>query len=198
MQEKPMTAPEHPPAVPSDAGPSATGPRDYTDRVEGLAWCALGAVVLAISLGMDRLAEQGVRPYAAPGLLPGLLGIGMLLFGGTVASRRRPIPVSAEEMAYRRFRLQPGRLALAVGLCLVYSLLLLGASLPSLLGGHMPFWLASTVFVTVAILVLQHPDRKAAGRKLDGRAIGFALTIGLGAGVLATVIFENFFLVHLP
>jgi hypothetical protein len=187
-----MSAPETPPPAPAADAP------DWTDRWEGLAWCVLGAVVLAMSIGMDRLAEQGVPPYAAPGLLPGLLGIAMLLFGGSVALRRKPIPVSAEELAHRRFRLQPGRLGLVVGICLAYAMVLLGAPLPPWLGGHLPFWLASSAFVTTAILVLQHPERQAAGRKLDARALGFALVVGFSAGVLATLIFEKFFLVHLP
>jgi hypothetical protein len=50
----------------------------------------------------------------------------------------------------------------------------------------------------VSILVLQHPQRKAAGRRLDARAVGFAVVVGLGAGILATLVFEKFFLVHLP
>ncbi len=175
--------------VPAAGAENPTG-RDRTDLKEGLAWCAFGVAVLIGSLTMDRLAEQGVPIYAAPGLLPGLLGIVMILFGGAVAARRKPIPVTKEEMELRRYRLQPGRLALVTGLCLIYSVLLIGRGLP--------FWLASALFVSTSILVLQHPQRKAAGRRLDARAFGFALVVGLGAGILATLVFEEFFLVHLP
>lgn len=164
--------------------------RDRTDLKEGLAWCAFGVAVLIGSLTMDRLAEQGVPIYAAPGLLPGLLGIVMILFGAAVAARRKPIPVTKEEMELRRYRLQLGRLALVAGLCVIYSVVLIGRGLP--------FWLASALFVSTSILVLQHPQRKAAGRRLDARAVAFAVVVGLGAGILATLVFEKFFLVHLP
>ena len=174
---------------PAGAPPSPAGP-DWTDRREGLAWCAFGLAVLGMSLFMDRLEEQGVPPFAAPGLLPGLLGIVMILFGTAVALRRQPIPVTAEEAAERRYRLQPGRLALVVGLCLTYAIVLIGHGLP--------FWLASALFVTVAILLLQHPQRKAAGQRLGVRAVGFAVVVGLSAGAAAMFVFQNFFLVHLP
>ncbi len=172
---------------------------DRTDRWEGLSWVLLGALILGMSLSMDRLENQGVAFYGAPGLLPGLLGIVMILFGSTVAARRAPIPVSAEEAALRRYHLQPGRLAAVLGLCLTYSFVLVGRGLFYwVFGFSLPFWLASSLFVTTAILVLQHPQRKEAGRKLDARAIGFALLIGCCAGVAATLVFERFFLVHLP
>jgi hypothetical protein len=185
-QQNPVAGASAPPA----AGAESPARRDRADLKEGLAWCAFGLAVLIGSLTMDRLEEQGVAIYAAPGLLPGLLGIVMILFGAAVAMRRKPILVTKEEMEQRRYRLQPGRLALVTGLCLIYSVVLIGRGLP--------FWLASALFVSVSILVLQHPQRKAAGRRLDARAVGFAVVVGLGAGILATLVFEKFFLVHLP
>jgi len=180
------------------AGPSPASV-DRTDRWEGLSWVLLGAIILGLSLAMDRLEGQGVAFYGAPGLLPGLLGIVMILFGAAVAARRAPIPVSAEEAASRRYRLEPSRLAAVLGLCLTYSFVLVGRGLFYwVFGFSLPFWLASAMFVTTAILVLQHPQRKEAGRKLDARAIGYALLIGTCAGVGATLVFERFFLVHLP
>jgi hypothetical protein len=187
---------------PRETAPGAgtpPAPADHTDRWEGLAWVIFGALILGMSLAMDRLAEQGVPIYAAPGVLPGLLGLVMILFGSSVALRRAPIPVSAEEAAQRRYRLQAGRLAAVLGLCLTYSFVLVGRGLFYwVFGFSLPFWLASAIFVTTAILVLQHPQRQEAGRKLDARAIGFALLMGISAGVIATLVFERFFLVHLP
>jgi hypothetical protein len=53
----------------------------------GLAWMAFGFAVLALSWRMDRLEAQHINPYTVPGLLPGLLGIVMLLLGGLLALR---------------------------------------------------------------------------------------------------------------
>jgi hypothetical protein len=188
MQDLPQatTPGAGPPPAPGSASPGV----DRTDRWEGLTWVVVGALILGMSLSMDRLENQGVPFFGAPGLLPGLLGIVMILFGGTVAARRKAIAVSVEEAAQRRFHLQPGRLAVVLGMCLTYSFVLIGHGLP--------FWLASAIFVTTAILVLQHPQRKEAGRKLDARAVGFALVVGIGAGVASMLVFERFFLVHLP
>ncbi len=164
------------------------------DLREGLSWAALGAAILFLSVRMDRLADQGVPPYAAPGLVPGLLGIVMILFGGLVALRaRHPRDRGADaaaEAQEHRPELQPGRLALVIGLCLTFSIVLVGHGLP--------FWVASSLFVTVSILVLQHPQRQAAGRGLDARALGVAAFIGLAAGGAATLVFQRQFLVHLP
>ncbi|MFI4983513.1 MAG: hypothetical protein ACHQIO_24440, partial [Nevskiales bacterium] len=83
-----------------------------------------------------------------------------------------------------------GRLALVIGLCLTFSLVLIGHGLP--------LWVAAALFVTASILVLQHHERRASGRKLDARAITMAGVIGLAAGVIATLVFQSLFLVHLP
>ena len=43
--------------------------------------------MLALSFAMDRLEAQHINPYTVPGLLPGLLGIVMILLGGLLALR---------------------------------------------------------------------------------------------------------------
>ena len=53
----------------------------------GLLWVAFGIAVLALSWRMDRLEAQHINPYTVPGLLPGLLGIVMILLGGLLALR---------------------------------------------------------------------------------------------------------------
>ncbi len=157
------------------------------DARDGLLWLVLGVAVLAGSLTMDRLANQGVAPYAAPGLLPGLLGIAMMLLGGVLAlrgwrQRRRPVP-TAERAGW-------GRLALVLALCLVFGV--------GLVGHGLPFWLAAALFVAAAILALQQAERRAAGQRLTLRAVGIAVVIGLAAGLGVTLVFQDLFLVHLP
>ncbi len=191
-------------ADPSRATPPGAGPPlasfGRTDLREGLGWAALGAAILALSAAMDRLADQGVAPYAAPGLVPGLLGAVMLLFGTLLtlrvwrATRRVATPTpthgASAPLPQNRVDLHPGRLALVLGLCLTFDLVLVGHGLP--------FWVAASLFVAVSIPVLQHPQRQAAGRRLDARALGLAGVIGLAAGLTATLVFQRLFLVHLP
>jgi Tripartite tricarboxylate transporter TctB family len=158
------------------------------DRLGGLCWLVLGAAILVASLRMDRLASQGVSPYAAPGLMPGLLGIGMMLLGALLAVRAwrqnaGPSSPPAE-------RAGTGRLALVLGLCLVFDI--------GLVGHGLPFWAAAGLFVTASILALQHAERRAAGQRLTLRPVIVAAVIGIAAGLAVTLVFQGIFLVHLP
>ena len=56
------------------------------DLRQGLGWVALGVAVLVGSITMDRLEKQDVNPYTVPGLLPGLLGLAMMLLGGILTA----------------------------------------------------------------------------------------------------------------
>ena len=157
-----------------------------SDLVDGAGWLALGAAVLIGSITMDRLADQDVPPYGAPGLLPGLLGIALLLLGGLLALRslrRGGLSPFVELAAPRAW----GRAGLVIALCVVFGTILVGHGVP--------FWAASTIFVTVMILVLQAP---VAGRRLTATTVAKAVAIGLCAGVAITVLFQQIFLVRLP
>jgi hypothetical protein len=67
-----------------------------------------------------------------------------------------------------------------------------------MIGHGLPFWLAAAIFVSVAIVALQHGQRSAAGRRLTLRNVISAVAIGLGAGLGTTLVFQNIFLVRLP
>ncbi|HEX7436085.1 MAG TPA: tripartite tricarboxylate transporter TctB family protein [Caldimonas sp.] len=154
-------------------------------------WIAFGVAILAGSVAMDRLENQGVNPYTVPGLLPGLLGIAMILLGGLLGLRSWQRGGAAKGVA--GFKLEgaaAGRLALVIGLILLYAVVLIGHG--------MPFWLASTLYVTVSIVTLQRPQRLALGRRLSWRDLALALAVGLGSGIVITFVFQELFLVRLP
>jgi hypothetical protein len=167
---------------------AGTSTRSRADLIDSAGWVALGIAILIGSLEMDRLENQDVNPYTVPGLLPGLLGIAMMLLGGLLALRSwRRGAVAHPTHAGSGTR---GRLALVLGLCLTCGLLLIGHGLP--------FWLAAALFVSVAIVSLQQAQRRAAGERLTWRALLVAATIGLGAGLAITAVFQEIFLVRLP
>ncbi len=153
-------------------------------RRDGLGWAALGVVTVVLSARMDRLADQGVPSFAAPGLLPGLLGALMALSGTLLALRRGRAATAPAAPT------QGVRLLVTLVLCLAFSL--------GLIGHGLPFWLAASLFVTMSVLVLQAPQRRAAGCGFDARAVASAVAIGLGAGAVATLVFQYIFLVQLP
>ena len=162
-----------------------------SDLRAAIGWSVFGVAVLVGSITMDRLERQDINPYTVPGLLPGLLGIVLILLGLLLALR-----------SWRRGGGTPGgarlhidaavvrRLALVIALILIYSVVLVGHG--------MPFWLASTLYVAASIVTLQRPQRIALGRKLSWRDLTFALAVGLGSGWGITFVFQDLFLVRLP
>ena len=186
-----MTEPAATPAAdPTPPDDEAHSPR--ADLHDALGWIALGTAVLIGSLTMDRLERQDVNPYTVPGLLPGLLGIVMILLGSILALRswrrgalhQAPAPASANQ------REQWQRIGIVIALCLVYGVVLVGHGLP--------FWLASTIYVTGSILILQRISGDPQDRQLTPRAWLKAIAIGLGSAVITHLVFQELFLVRLP
>jgi len=183
-------------SLPEPAAP-ASPPREQeeaahlrSDFLSALGWMALGVAILIGSITMDRLANQDINPYTIPGLLPGLLGIAMTILGTLLAARSwRPHLLAFANRAPVN-RAEQKRILLVLGLCLAFGV--------GLVGHGLPFWLAAAIFVTVAIVSLQYRERKSSGEKLSLRRLITAATIGLGAGVAITIVFQEIFLVRLP
>ncbi len=150
-----------------------------------------GIAVLALSSRMDRLEAQHINPYTVPGLLPGLLGIVMILLGGLLALRswRR----GGRFVGGPRFAMsgeRRGGSRSSIGLIVAYTVVLLGRGLP--------FWLGATIYVTASIVLLQAPQRAPAERGLTratspSRSRSASPRAGSSPGV-----FQDAFLVRLP
>jgi hypothetical protein len=152
-------------------------------------WIVLGAAILLGSITMDRLEQQHINPYTIPGLVPGLLGIAMLILGtvlGVRSWRRGGIgaPRPPTDPAVAR------RLTIVIAFVVAFSV--------GLVGHGLPFWAAAAIFVVASILVLQAPQPAAAGRALTWRDAAFALAVGIGSGIIITFVFQELFLVRLP
>jgi putative tricarboxylic transport membrane protein len=168
---------------------------DITPRSDfrgGVGWMLLGAAVLVGSITMDRLEQQNINPYTIPGLLPGLLGMAMLLLGGVLALRSwrrgafsQPVPpFTAHQREIRK------RVWTVIALCSIYSVPLIGHGLP--------FWVASTIFVTGTILIMQRMSQDPEERRLTPRLWLKAIVIGLASAVVTQLVFQELFLVRLP
>jgi hypothetical protein len=79
---------------------------------------------------------------------------------------------------------------LSVILCCGYSVVLIGHGLP--------FWVASSIYVTCSILVFDHISADPAKRGLSVLAVAKALLIGVLSSVVVWLVFERIFLVRLP
>jgi Tripartite tricarboxylate transporter TctB family len=185
-----MSLPEQASSTSSHYPDVVVGPR--SDFLSAIGWMTLGIAILIGSVMMDRLENQDINPYTIPGLLPGLLGIAMIILGALLAIRSwraapfRPAEATDTSTSHAGRR----RLALVLGLCLAFGV--------GLVGHGLPFWLAVAIFVTASILSLQYLQRAAIESPMDLRQFAAAAAIGLGAGIAITVVFQDLFLVHLP
>jgi putative tricarboxylic transport membrane protein len=150
----------------------------------GLGWVAFGATVLVASWRMDRLESLHINPWSAPGLMPGVLGALMMLFGAALAIRA----FSSTQASETPSAATPSRTVLALILCVGYA--------AGLLGHGWPFWLTSGAFLFVCILAFRWLDRDAGTtfKSLVPTTAAIALVAALVIGAL----FEQLFLVRLP
>ena len=185
---EPDLVPEHSVATGVDE-PGSSPRADFKDAV---GWIALGLAILVGSITMDRLEAQNINPVTVPGLLPGLLGIAMILLGSAlgVRSLRLGALAQAAPAATPLRREEIKRVWIAIALCAGYGVVLVGHGIP--------FWIASAIYVTASILVFQRISREPSQRRLGARAWAKALTIGVAASVVTWLVFEKVFLVRLP
>ncbi|GAB3649399.1 tripartite tricarboxylate transporter TctB family protein [Ramlibacter alkalitolerans] len=184
----PALVPEH--SVARGTDEEAASPR--SDLKDAVGWIVFGLAVLVGSLTMDRLEQQNINPVTVPGLLPGLLGIAMILLGAIMAVRswRRGALATRLPPATAHQREERKRVAIAVALCCGYGIVLVGHGIP--------FWLASTLYVTASILIFQRMAEDPAERRLTARAWAKAFVIAVVASVITWLVFERVFLVRLP
>jgi hypothetical protein len=175
----------------ADAAAQARKTSPRSDLRQSLGWIALGIATTIGSLRMDRLEKQDINPYTVPGLLPGLLGVVIVFFGLLLlyrSWRRLLASPHAQSAVAGNDRTEFKRIAIVLALCIGFA--------AGLVGHGLAFWLATAVFVTVSIAVLQFAERSTHNQRLRGLA--FALTVGLATGVVISYVFQELFLVRLP
>ena len=150
------------------------------DRKFGLGWVAFGATVLVASWRMDRLESLHINPWSAPGLMPGMLGLLMMIFGTALALR------SAGEAP--EGGLSRRRTGLALVLCVAFA--------AGVLGHGMPFWLGSAAFMFIAIVAFRWLDEQP--RRPRQRLVLSSAAIAVAAALVISLVFEKVFLVRLP
>ena len=157
--------------------------RPGPDRLFGAGWFAFGAAVLAASWRMDRLEGLHINPWSVPGLLPGLLGALMMLFGAALFLRGRGANDGEKASG-------TGRTWLALVLCIGFA--------AGLLGHGLPFWLTAAGFMFVAILSFRWLDREVEAAGSFGRLALESAMISIAASVAISLLFQEVFLVRLP
>jgi hypothetical protein len=162
-----------------------TPPR--TDLISGIAWVVFGGAIVIGSWRMDRLEAMHINPYTAPGLVPGILGAFLALFGLIMGIRA--VRAGALERGQPRGEaIFNGRVILSAALCIVFA--------AGLVGHGPPFWLAAAIFVFLHIFVFDYPERRANGTIAKGAML--ALAVAVATSFAVTMIFQELFLVRLP
>lgn len=157
-------------------------------------WIAVGALVVFMAWRMDRMTQQGGQIYTAPGLWPGLVGIVIAILGGILAwrslARARASSWTAKELDDTDYA-PTSNFVIAAALFFIYALLLVGHGLP--------FWVGTTLFVTVYVFVFRRAERLAGTRSGSQRSdVVFALVCGAATALIVTLVFEQVFFVRLP
>ena len=184
----PALVPEH--SVAAGVEEERATPR--ADLKDAVAWIVFGVVVLVGSITMDRLEQQNINPVTVPGLLPGLLGIAIILLGAVMLVRSLRLGALSHSTPPRtpHQREAARRVWIAIALCCGYAVVLVGHGIP--------FWIASSIYVTLSILVFRRLSADPAERRLDARAWTKALLIGVLSSVVTWLVFEHVFLVRMP
>ncbi|MDA1118531.1 MAG: tripartite tricarboxylate transporter TctB family protein [Proteobacteria bacterium] len=162
-----------------------------TDLWFAVVLTAFSLVVAVESWRMPRLAELGVNPMSAPGLTPGLLALVLVVLGIALLWRSLRAPTAPDDTATvvegaaddPPARATWPRALLALLLCLVYALGLLG---------RLPFMWATGLFVFAFIAAFSFD------RARPMRALGGALLMAVAVAASVSLLFEQLFLVRLP
>jgi len=169
-------------------------------------WAGLGTTLFVASWRMDRLAHQGIAPWSAPGLLPGVVGALMVVFALVLAVQAWHGETDSDGEAAQRSAdpADPAQAAdplggwrgslLATVLCLAFA----GFSL----GHGLPFVVEAACFILVFTALFRWAAWRAQGRAEGRGAIVRGLAQAAAVAVLAAAaiawLFESVFLVRLP
>ena len=154
------------------------------DLITGVVLLALAAAVIYGGWTMDRLEVRRIHPASIPGLVPLGLGIALAIAAAALVIRAHRAPRRRGEEAAPESHV---RLALTLALCLLYAVGLLG---------HVPYEIATGLFVFAFIAVFEWGDAGRAGRRV--RSLVTALIQAVVVAGVVSIGFEKLFLVRLP
>ncbi|MDP2791184.1 MAG: tripartite tricarboxylate transporter TctB family protein, partial [Rectinemataceae bacterium] len=161
------------------------------DLITSILLVVFGIAIVAISAQMPTMADRNQSIYSAPGVVPGFIGVMLILLSLAMLFR------SIRKKAIQEFRggvipkdvlaqESTRRILMTIALCAVYSFLL----------GKIWFPLVTFVFIFAFILLFEY-DWKAAF-STQTRKVIVAAIIGLATTALVTLVFQKLFLVNLP
>lgn len=157
------------------------------DLWSGLFWVIFGGVVAAHSSTMPIPRHLGATSLTGPGLVPGLLGAGLMLLGAVlvVRSLRGRAVLGADDEAAPE-DVSDRRALIALVLMIAYA---------AAFALRQPFVPCTVAFITLFITAFNWEDRTPRSRL---RTAAGALALGLATAFTVEFVFESIFYVRLP
>lgn len=161
------------------------------DFITSIVLIAFSLSVIVSSYTMPRLERRGIDPFSAPGVVPGMIGIILLILALILFVR------SVRHGGY--LFLQPGgeqqsvqrgaslRVGMTLALSLIYAIGLLG---------RIDYTICTLLYIFVFVVVFEYRWGEPLSSQL--KILGYALLQALIASFLITIVFRKLFLVDLP
>jgi hypothetical protein len=182
-----------------------------SEYVSAALFAAFGLIVAVASWRLDRLSNLNINPWSAPGLLPGVVGVLMIVLAGALAlqASRSSAPAVAEPGIVESAVAEPAlaepaiaepaiaepavaggwrRTLLAMAMCVLFA----GVSL----GHGLPFIVEGAVFILAFIVAFSWAEWRAQRRVARGFATSLLIAVVSSAAI--SWLFESVFLVRLP
>ena len=162
------------------------------DFISSIVLIVFGAGVLWASLAMPRFEEQGGVIYDAPGVVPGILGLLVLLMAVIllVRSVRRQgyrLGINGRSLTAVFRDVQTLRLLGTLAACVLYGVVLLRL---------LHFIVATLIFVLVFVLLFEYDTKKGVASQWKTLLFAVLMAVLTPGGVFAA--FRYLFLVNLP
>lgn len=162
--------------------------RSRADLITAIVIVLVGLFVFYEAFTMSRLEARRIQPATIPGLVPMILGFALTVLGAMLAvDAWRKRTGSWGDLLALFGTMQAARVMTALGLFLVFTLVLIG---------WLPFWAASMVFIFTFIMSM---DLVLTSEPLPVlRSTFWALVTAVVCGGGIYYLFARIFLVRLP
>ena len=153
-----------------------------SDLLGGAGWVGFGLLIVAESLRMDRFTAMGAVIYTMPGFVPGMIGC-VVAFLGAVLMLRGWRRAKAGQHGDAGGSVLNRRIALMLVFSLTYAVGLIG---------HVPFWLATALFVAAFTWTFAPPEAPPVRRAVA------AVLAGVVTSAVVTLVFQHIFFFCFP
>jgi len=162
------------------------------DFVTSIVLLLFGMTILMMSIYMPRFEGLGVNPYSVPGIVPGLLGLILLILSLVLLIRsimRKGYQLGLSREIIKQYFTDPStrNYLLALIFSLVYGVFLLT---------RIPYSLATGLYILFFILVFEYRQKENMSSQKKTILYSLVEAISVSAGV--TLVFRYLFLVDLP